>query len=257
MTYIYILVDPRNDAIKYIGKANNCKSRLREHIYDARVKKNPSSKKCWIKSLIAKNLKPVIEILDEVPLVEWEFWERHYISLFKSWGIKLLNHMPGGGGRIEVSEQQKQTISSKLKGRKSTRVNFRHTEETKQYLRELSSNKKQSQETIQKRIETRKVNNKPNPQKGKKCPQKGHPISKEQREHNSKIHAGIKRSKESIQKGKETRKRNNLKVSKETREKQSRAKKNKPLTKVRIEIIKKGVKEFYNRVKQERLTMIF
>lgn len=37
-------------------------------------------------------------VLDEIPTKEWKFWEKYYISLFKSWGFKLENKNNGGGG---------------------------------------------------------------------------------------------------------------------------------------------------------------
>jgi nitrous oxide reductase accessory protein NosL len=37
-----------------------------------------------------------IELIEEVK--DWRFWEKHYISLFKSWGFKLTNKNNGGGG---------------------------------------------------------------------------------------------------------------------------------------------------------------
>jgi hypothetical protein len=40
----------------------------------------------------------IMEIIDEVPINEWKFWEKHYISLFKSWGFNLSNKNEGGGG---------------------------------------------------------------------------------------------------------------------------------------------------------------
>lgn len=36
--------------------------------------------------------------LDKVSTSEWKFWEKHYISLFKSWGFILENKNEGGGG---------------------------------------------------------------------------------------------------------------------------------------------------------------
>lgn len=41
-------------------------------------------------------LKPIIEIIDEVPVSEWEFWEIYWISQFKTWGFDLTNGTEGG-----------------------------------------------------------------------------------------------------------------------------------------------------------------
>jgi hypothetical protein len=39
-----------------------------------------------------------LDIIDIIPDNEWKFWEKHYISLYKSWGFILLNKNEGGGG---------------------------------------------------------------------------------------------------------------------------------------------------------------
>lgn len=56
----------------------------------------------WIKGLKKEGLKPILEIIDEVDKIEWKFWEKHYISLYKSWGFRLTNLTEGGD---EVPEQ--------------------------------------------------------------------------------------------------------------------------------------------------------
>jgi hypothetical protein len=79
ITYIYYLC--KDDGVPlYIGKTKNSPNlRLNDHRY----KKE-------------KNLN--INVIDEVPTSDWKFWEKHYISLFKSWGFKLNNINNGGGG---------------------------------------------------------------------------------------------------------------------------------------------------------------
>lgn len=114
IVYIYILIDPRNDRIRYVGKTQNTKARLQGHIWDITYTKEKSHKKNWIKGLVKQNLKPIMEVLDEVPEEEWQFWERHYISLLKSWGIKLLNISEGGGtvtNTPRISKKRKKSIT--------------------------------------------------------------------------------------------------------------------------------------------------
>lgn len=43
-------------------------------------------------------IKPEIILIDRVPHSEWQFWEKHYISLYRSWGFKLTNLTDGGDG---------------------------------------------------------------------------------------------------------------------------------------------------------------
>jgi hypothetical protein len=79
ITYIYYLC--KDDGVPlYIGKTKNSPNlRLNDHRY----KKE-------------KNLN--INVIDEIPTSDWKFWEKHYISLFKSWGFILNNINDGGGG---------------------------------------------------------------------------------------------------------------------------------------------------------------
>jgi group I intron endonuclease len=93
-TFIYCLFDPITDAPKYIGKSDNPKKRFLEHMNE-----KYNNRKCnWIKSLKKKNLKPYLEIIDEVNIDVWEIMEIMYISLFKGWGFDLVNGTYGGDG---------------------------------------------------------------------------------------------------------------------------------------------------------------
>ena len=82
----------------YIGKSIRSKSRTYEH-----------------KTSRSQNI--IMEIIDEVPTSEWIFWEKYYVSLFKSWGFKLENKNNGGGGPMEQKKSTKKLISKKLKGK--------------------------------------------------------------------------------------------------------------------------------------------
>ena len=88
MTYIYYLTYKNEDKPFYIGKSINCKSRLYQHI------------KTYGKDI------EMIKI-DKVKDSTWVFWEKHYISLFKSWGFKLTNQNDGGGGSTKSSKEKK------------------------------------------------------------------------------------------------------------------------------------------------------
>lgn len=95
-TYIYILSDPETQEIRYVGKTNNIKSRYKAHLNKRHNIK--SHKRNWIDSLLKKNLKPILEVIDVVPINEWIFWEQYWISQIKTWGFNLVNHTNGGDG---------------------------------------------------------------------------------------------------------------------------------------------------------------
>lgn len=101
MHYIYILSDPITNEIRYIGKTNNVKRRKAEHLSEYNKTKNVEKrthKNKWIESLRKNGIKPVFEVWDTVDESDASFWECHYISLFKSWGIRLTNLTDGGDG---------------------------------------------------------------------------------------------------------------------------------------------------------------
>jgi hypothetical protein len=95
-TFIYCLVDPRDNQVRYIGKSNNPKQRLKNHCNPARYR--PTYKFNWINLLRKLNLKPELFIVDEVDIDEWKFWEQYWIEQFTSWGFNLVNYCKGGEG---------------------------------------------------------------------------------------------------------------------------------------------------------------
>ncbi len=95
-TYIYTLTDPETNEVRYVGKTNNINQRYRAHLNKTR--KHQIHKANWIKKLKQKKLKPIINIVDEVSIKEWIFWEQYWISQFKTWGFNLVNYTLGGDG---------------------------------------------------------------------------------------------------------------------------------------------------------------
>ncbi len=89
-TYIYILKS--GNEVRYVGKANNPAKRLSVHKADKTSRKNPHLYR-WIKK---NNIS--LEVIDEVSVVGWQFWEQWYIELFRTWGFCLLNLTKGGDG---------------------------------------------------------------------------------------------------------------------------------------------------------------
>ena len=109
-TYIYSLAHPITEEIRYVGKTNNLIQRLQVHLRD----KAKTHKTNWIKSLLLNKMIPLIDVIDEVPVSEWGFWEKHYISLYKSWGFNLTNMADGGVGGdtgAEANEKRKKSLN--------------------------------------------------------------------------------------------------------------------------------------------------
>lgn len=95
-TNIYILIDPTTNQIRYVGKANNIKERLQNH--KNRCRDANTYKRHWINKLRLKGLYPELEVIDIVPISEWKYWEKFWISYYKSIGCKLTNTTSGGDG---------------------------------------------------------------------------------------------------------------------------------------------------------------
>lgn len=94
-TFIYTLICPETDIVRYIGKSNNPKRRYHAHM---RIDKTACSHKInWVQSLLKRGLKPKLEIIKKVPMDEWKEWERYYINIYRDKG-KLTNCKDGGEG---------------------------------------------------------------------------------------------------------------------------------------------------------------
>ena len=121
MTNIYVL--EKNNIPFYIGKTVNFVVRKHYH------RKKFGNDITWF-------------FIDLVPDVEWKFWEKHYISLFKSWGFKLENKNNGGGGSTKYTMEQCDKISKIKLGMK-----YNTTEETKQSKSDKLTGIKRSEDT--------------------------------------------------------------------------------------------------------------
>lgn len=131
-TFIYELIDPKTNQVRYIGKSNNPKERFYQHLSD----KKKTHKGNWVRFLLNENLKPILEVIDKVDINEWKFWEQHYISLYKSWGFDLTNNTNGGEGFSDPTGEIRKKISKTLTGRKqfSESIKKRVTTRQKTFL---------------------------------------------------------------------------------------------------------------------------
>lgn len=143
-SYIYGLLCPYDNIIKYVGQSTqNPRVRLYQHLRNDR--KYNDAKTTWINKVKRLNLKDKVEIVilekcDKILLNEREkYWIKHFINE----GIKLKNSTEGGDYNYTFTEETKQKISNKLKGRPG----IKHTEETKRKISENRKGQKLSEET--------------------------------------------------------------------------------------------------------------
>lgn len=99
IVYIYALLDPDTDEVRYIGKTINLKQRFTDH-YNTSAKGNNPYKARWIGKLKAQGKRPKMIVLEECAVDTWEDIERHWITHHRSIGSRLTNVLSGGlGGR--------------------------------------------------------------------------------------------------------------------------------------------------------------
>jgi len=116
MVKIYKLIDPNTLEIRYIGKTiQTIKKRLSAHITRTKQER-VYHVNCWIYSLLLRNQKPIIELIENCEDTLWEEREKYWIQYY---GIdNLCNHSLGGenGSNMPLTEEHKKKISDTLKG---------------------------------------------------------------------------------------------------------------------------------------------
>lgn len=128
MSYIYGLVDPRSSEVRYVGYTSGTpEGRLRDHLNCAR-RGLRAPRCCWIRSLLAEELRPEIVVLERNPLA-WEGAESSWIVTLRNLGCRLMNATPGGevgslGGGWRLTEETK----AKMRKPKSAETRKRMSE---------------------------------------------------------------------------------------------------------------------------------
>lgn len=122
VAFIYALADPRDHAIRYVGKADDPPARLKSHLYPSAMTRD-TPKNRWLRKLLVKGLRPELVVLEEVPAEEWEAAEQEWIAKMRAaapGGRRLLNGTAGGDGFNGVSREAIERGAAKKRGRKAT-----------------------------------------------------------------------------------------------------------------------------------------
>lgn len=118
MIKIYSLNDPDTLEIKYIGKTvQKLEKRLSGHITKAKYNRTTHCS-CWIYSLLLKNKRPIIQLIEECLEDVWVEREQYWIRYYKE---LICNHSIGGeNGSLgyTCTVEHKNKISKSLIGRK-------------------------------------------------------------------------------------------------------------------------------------------
>ncbi len=121
--YIYGLVDPRDNQIKYIGNTNNIKKRYYEHLkISTRLE---SKKQKWVKELLVLNFKPKMKVLLETTEDKRYFLEKEFIAHYKQF-CDLKNTTEGGKGGAG-KEGGRKILEANIKNGNFIRISKRMT----------------------------------------------------------------------------------------------------------------------------------
>lgn len=136
---IYVLSDPRNGEVRYVGKALEQKGhrqtyeaiashRLATHLYYAR-KKTGSYRLHWIRSLLEAGIEPVMTLIVTREGIGCSDMEKFCVAACRFWGFRLTNATEGGEGSPgrSLSDEAKARIGAA----NSKRRGWKHSEETK------------------------------------------------------------------------------------------------------------------------------
>src|SRR4051812_29105550 len=108
---IYLLSCPETGDPKYIGQAKNPVKRFKQH---CRTSNNLSNtKRCnWLNSLLRKDLKPIITVL-ESGLKCYDEAEKRWIKFYRDLGHDLTN---GNAGGFDLEHTQSALKSNRSRG---------------------------------------------------------------------------------------------------------------------------------------------
>lgn len=113
-TYIYTLIDPRTNQVRYVGKSDRPERRVRDHLCDAR-RGVTDHKSRWLALLLREGLRPEVHILETCAVEIWKERERYWIDYYRS-RCDLTNSQDGGDGG-NLSEEARRKMSEAKKGR--------------------------------------------------------------------------------------------------------------------------------------------
>ncbi len=175
--FVYALTDPRDDQVRYVGWTGNLKLRLYQHIYYSATEK--TYKAHWISQLTGLGLTPGYIVLESGTGEGYKEAEIKWINHYKDSGCRLTNLTNGGDGTN----------------------GYVQTEEAKEHLRRLNTGKKQSKETIEKRVQ-KLTGQKRTPEMRERMSalQKGRTLSEESRQKLKNRPKGIRNTEEQKQK---------------------------------------------------------
>lgn len=116
--HIYVLRDPRDNAVRYVGVTTNARKRYGSHLKT----KDGTPRATWIRELLAADLAPTIEIIESGDVADYQAAEKHWIARFRADGCRLTNTTEGGNGTAgyEPTPEVRAKIGAAARGKKHT-----------------------------------------------------------------------------------------------------------------------------------------
>ncbi len=116
--YIYSLSHPVSGFVRYVGKTCDLRKRMIVHLSTRKPRGCNTYLKAWIRSLQREGLRPVMDVLEEIPNSNDEDWqevEQFYITYLRLLGCRLCNLDSGGiGGRRLALETRAKMSRSRI-----------------------------------------------------------------------------------------------------------------------------------------------
>ena len=140
--FIYCLIDPITNQVRYVGKAADIQKRFHRHLSE----KRGTHKNNWIQSLASRGLKPIISVVQSLydcTDEDWQNAEIFWINYYKSKGCNLCNLDSGGKSGFLKSKETKEKMSAAQRKRAPI------SEETRLKMRLAKLGKKQSPKAIE------------------------------------------------------------------------------------------------------------
>lgn len=117
---VYALIDPRDQAVRYVGVTNDVYARFKQHI---RCDSGNQEKDIWIQDLRDHQLMMVMQSLERVPyeqaFIREQYWINHYLAAGAHLFNRALPLLPGAStrsntGRRFTNEDIRQIILYRL-----------------------------------------------------------------------------------------------------------------------------------------------
>lgn len=129
-TFIYKLIDPNTNKIRYVGKSTNLKRRYRQHTNKKIQQKAKTHLSNWLLTLLNNSQKPILEEIENCE-DSWKEREIFWIKYYRELGYKMCNKTDGGDGcsGYKWTEEKKKYRSKAFKGKNTWMKGRKFTEE--------------------------------------------------------------------------------------------------------------------------------